>query len=92
VLAAVALVLTAMPAAATIDGIQVASAITLYAKADYVTSADGGSIPMWGLTNLAGGRAQYPSPTLILNQGDVVTVTLNNQLRWRPRWSSRATT
>ena len=80
VLAAVALVLTATPAAATIDGIQVASAITLYAKADYVTSADGGSIPMWGLTNLAGGRAQYPSPTLILNQGDVVTVTLTNQL------------
>jgi len=80
VLAAVALVLPAMPAAATIDGIQVASAITLYAKADYVTSADGGSIPMWGLTNLAGGRAQYPSPTLILNQGDVVTVTLTNQL------------
>ena len=70
VLAVVALVLSATPAAATIDGIPVASAITLYAKADYVTSADGGSIPMWGLTNLAGGFAPPLTPRMQTTPSD----------------------
>lgn len=85
VLAAVALVLTAMPAAATIVGEDFTAAgpavnIALYAKADFVTSADGGSVPFWGLTTSLSGRPQYPSPTLILAQGQTVNVTVHNQL------------
>ena len=80
VLTAALLVLPAPPASAAVQGVPVTTgAITLTAKADYVTSADGGSIQLWGLTNGAG-RAQYPGPTLILDQGDTITVTLNNQL------------
>jgi hypothetical protein len=80
VLAATLLVLPAL-AEAAIDGVQVTGSITLYARADYVVAGDGGSISMWGLTEKPTGRAQYPSPTLILEQGDVpITVTLVNEL------------
>jgi len=72
--------LTAAPAVAGIDGIQVAGSIDLYASADYVTSADGASLPIWGLTDDPAGRAQYPAPTLIFNQGDYITITLHNNL------------
>ena len=77
---AVLLALTAAPAAAGIDGIEVVGAIDLYARADYVTSADGASLLIWGLTDSATGRAQYPAPTLIFNQGDEITITLHNDL------------
>jgi hypothetical protein len=77
---AVVLVLSAAPAAAGIDGIEVAGSIDLYARADYISSADGASLLIWGLTDDAEGRAQYPAPTLIFNQGDTITVTLHNEL------------
>ena len=77
---AVLLALTAAPAAAGIDGIEVVGGIDLYARADYITSADGASLLFWGLTDNATGRAQYPAPTLIFNQGDVITITLHNDL------------
>ena len=77
---ALLLALTAVPAAAGIEGIEVAGAIDLYARADYVTSADGASILIWGLTDNATGRAQYPAPTLIFNQGDYITINLHNEL------------
>ena len=77
---AVLLALTAAPAAAGIDGIHVSGSIDLYARADYVTSADGASLPIWGLTDDPGGRAQYPAPTMIFNQGDYITITLHNNL------------
>jgi len=77
---AVLLALTAAPAAAGIDGIEVVGGIHLYARADYVTSADGASLKFWGLTDDAAGQAQYPAPTLIINQGDYITVTLHNEL------------
>ena len=80
VLTAALLVLPAPPASAAVQGVSVTTgAVALTAKADYVTSADGGSILLWGLTN-GSGRAQYPAPTLILDQGDTITVTLTNQL------------
>jgi hypothetical protein len=78
--AAVLLALTAAPAAAGIDGIEVAGSIDLYARADYITSADGASILVWGLSPNATGPSQYPAPTLIFNQGDTITITLHNQL------------
>jgi FtsP/CotA-like multicopper oxidase with cupredoxin domain len=49
------------------------------AKVDYVNTADGGRMLLWGLAD-NGGRAQYPAPTLIVNQGDTITINLKNEL------------
>jgi FtsP/CotA-like multicopper oxidase with cupredoxin domain len=83
----VLLALTAVPAAATIDGIEGTlvgntRSFDLTAKVDYVSSADGASLMIWGLTDPSNpsGRAQYPAPTLIVNQGETIEITLNNQL------------
>lgn len=51
----------------------------LTAKSGQISSADGGTIFVWGYANGAG-PMQYPGPTLIVNQGDTVTVSLTNQL------------
>jgi len=51
----------------------------LTAKEGYVSMGDGATIYMWGYA-LNGGPAQLPGPTLIVNEGDVVTVTLTNDL------------
>lgn len=66
---------------------------SLTAKADVVAMPDGQQIPIWGYTipdaqkSTAGGysrsalgRAQYPGPTLIVQQGQTVTITLTNSL------------
>lgn len=66
------------PASAVVDGIN-GPTFHLSAKADYISTADGNSILAWGYANEAGSM-QYPGPTLIVNQGDVVTINLNNQL------------
>jgi FtsP/CotA-like multicopper oxidase with cupredoxin domain len=70
------------PAAARagIDGLPVSdgSVVTLTASEGYVSIADGGSIYSWGYSNT--GTMQLPGTTLILTQGDTVTVTLNNNL------------
>jgi FtsP/CotA-like multicopper oxidase with cupredoxin domain len=49
------------------------------ARQDRITLGDGDSMLMWGFA-LGEGRMQYPGPTLILRQGDTVTVTLRNSL------------
>jgi FtsP/CotA-like multicopper oxidase with cupredoxin domain len=51
----------------------------LTAKAGYITAGDGNSIYFWGFAN-GDGTVQYPGPTLIVNQGQTVTVNLNNTL------------
>lgn len=47
-----------------------------------IPTPDGGNVPMWGYgmgTSAADcANAQYPGPTLILNQGDQVTINLSN--------------
>lgn len=63
---------------AAIDGVT-GNSFNLTAKADYISTPDGNSIYMWGY-GLNGGRMQYPGPTLIINQGDTVTITLTNEL------------
>lgn len=69
-------------AGAAINGVtgnRTAGAVTF----DLVTSfaniptPDGNSVHMWGYS-VAGSPMQYPGPTLIVNQGDVVTVKLTN--------------
>ena len=53
-------------------------AFALTAKADRISTPDGNSILFWGFTT--GDRAQYPGPTLIVDQGAVVTISVTNQL------------
>jgi FtsP/CotA-like multicopper oxidase with cupredoxin domain len=76
--AAVLLVFGAMPASAAIDGIT-GSTFNLTAKTGYISTAEGGSYLAWGYANGAG-LMQFPGPTLIVNQGAVVTVNLTNTL------------
>jgi len=55
----------------------------LTARCDFISTADGGSVLIWGY---APGRpeddtrAQYPGPTLIVGEGERVTVVLHNRL------------
>lgn len=63
---------------AKILGIQ-GSSFDLVARQDKITLGDGDSVVMWGFA-LGEGRMQYPGPTLIVNQGASVTVTLRNAL------------
>jgi len=72
------LCLAGRPAWAAIDGIT-GPVFNLTARADYISTADGDSIYNWGYANGAGAM-QYPGPTLIVNQGDTVTVNLANTL------------
>jgi manganese oxidase len=72
------LCLTALPARAAIDGIT-GPVFNLTARADFISTADGDTIYNWGYANGAGAM-QYPGPTLIVNQGDTITVNLTNTL------------
>jgi FtsP/CotA-like multicopper oxidase with cupredoxin domain len=76
------LALAGVAAEAAIDGIS-GTTFNMTAKVDQVSTADGGSVLLWGYSDDGdsnGERAQYPAPTLIVNQGDTVTVTLTNEL------------
>jgi manganese oxidase len=78
VTAALFLILSAALAAAAIDGIS-GPTFQLSASTGHVSTPDGGSYLVWGYAN-EGGLAQYPGPTLIVNQGDTVRITLTNNL------------
>ncbi len=67
----------ARQAAAEIKGLTGPN-FTLSVNETDISTADGSSVYMWGCAPGAGGQVQYPCPTLIVNQGDLVTVTLNN--------------
>src|SRR5512145_2187360 len=77
-MAASLLFATANAAWAAIDGIS-GPVFNLTAKADYISAGDGASVYVWGYAN-GSGTMQYPGPTLIVNQGDTVTINLSNQL------------
>lgn len=68
----------ALPAHAAIDGIA-GPAFDLVARGGYVSTADGNSHYAWGYAHGAG-PMQYPGPTLVVDQGATVTVTLGNEL------------
>lgn len=65
-------------AQATINGVT-GTNFSITAAEDRLSTADGNSLHFWGF-GLTGGITQYPGPTLIVNQGDTVTITLNNTL------------
>ncbi len=77
-IAVVLLLLLAASAQAVIPGITGPS-FTLTAKTSHISTGDGNSLLIWGYAN-GTGTAQYPGPTMIVNQNDEVTVTLNNEL------------
>lgn len=55
--------------------------VNLWAKAGTTSLPDGGTVNVWGYTDAAVGLVTQPGgPTLIVNQGDVVTVNLTNTL------------
>ncbi|MEQ1637897.1 MAG: multicopper oxidase domain-containing protein [Methylococcales bacterium] len=70
-----------LQAGATIPGISGPN-FNLTAAEDYLTTPDGGSVYVWGYGNGNNAAMQYPGPTLIVNQGQVVTVSLKNNL-WK---------
>jgi FtsP/CotA-like multicopper oxidase with cupredoxin domain len=65
-------------AGAQIDGLT-GTNFSFTAKSDYISGADGLSLHIWGFANGAG-RAQYPGPTLIVNEGDTISIRLKNEL------------
>lgn len=80
VVAAVLLLLFGAHAQAAINGIT-GTAFNLTAKEGHISTPDGNSILMWGYANADGtGLMQYPGPTLIVNQGQTITVNLTNEL------------
>ena len=52
---------------------------TLNATEGYIQLPDGNTMYMWGYAQ-GGGAFQHPGPVLCVNQGDTVTVILNNTL------------
>ncbi len=78
VFTAILMSLFAVKAEAAIDGVS-GTDFDLTVSADFISTADGGSVHFWGY-GISGGSAQYPGPTLIVNQGDTVTVQLKSEL------------
>jgi FtsP/CotA-like multicopper oxidase with cupredoxin domain len=69
-------------AVGVVDGIS-GTNFQLAARDGYVASpADGNSIYVWSYADLSGGSPtfQYPGPTLILNQWDLITIEFTNEL------------
>lgn len=82
VVVALAFLLLSLQANAAVEGItgtSPAPVFSLTAKADYITVPEGSRIFMWGYAD-GDGNMQYPGPTLIVNQGDAVTVNLTNMI------------
>jgi len=78
-----ALLLLAAPAwavhgNATIEGLT-GTSFTLTAKDGYIRTGDGGSVYIWGYAD-GFNDVQYPGPTLIVNQGSTIDITLTSRL------------
>ena len=67
----------AAPAGAEIRGLT-GTTFTLSAKVDRIVTGEGGSYLLWGYAN-GNARAQYPGPSLIVNQGETITIHLTNR-------------
>lgn len=63
---------------AAIPGLQ-GTTFSLTARTGYIETPEANSYLMWGYAN-GSNDMQYPGPTLIVNEGDVITVTLTNHL------------
>lgn len=72
------LLLQPIAAHAVVDGIT-GPTFNLSARQDNISTADGNSVAIWGY-GVGNGRAQYPGPTLIVTEGQTVTVTLTSSI------------
>jgi manganese oxidase len=75
-------------AGARIDGIT-GTRFSFTTGTGEISTPDGGSVHFWGYQDTTGaanpfGVPQYPGPTLILNQGDTVTISLTSGLPVSP--------
>lgn len=77
-LATVALFFTANAHAAVAG--ETGTSFALTATDGQISVSDGGSIYMWGYSAPNGSTMQLPGPTLIVPEGQLITVTLNNDL------------
>ncbi|MBI5191639.1 MAG: multicopper oxidase domain-containing protein [Nitrospirae bacterium] len=77
-MAVLGVVMAACPASAVIQGVT-GTAFNFTAKPGYIYGGDGVSIYIWGFAN-GTGVVQYPGPTLLLHEGDNVSITLTNSL------------
>lgn len=68
-----------LEARAAIDGVE-GTTFILVAREGRLTTGEGNSLLLWGFANGPSAAPQYPGPTLLLRQGDVVTVELRNEL------------
>ncbi len=84
--ATMVLALTAPPGLAAVDGIS-GTTFNFVAQQDVISTADGNSLVVWAYADADAGtpRAQYPGPTLIVNEGDRITVNLTSSIRNRDR-------
>lgn len=57
-----------------------AKSFAFTAKAGHINTPDGSSLLFWGFADTSSGKVQFPGPTLIVKQGDTVTINLTNQL------------
>jgi FtsP/CotA-like multicopper oxidase with cupredoxin domain len=55
------------------------STFTLTTRTGYISLPDGNVVFMWGFSE-GSGAFQHPSPVLCVNEGDTVTIVLNNTL------------
>lgn len=62
---------------AAIPGIE-SNSIELWAKSAQIPTPDGDSLRIWGFARSAAGEAEYPAPTIIVDEGDIVNVTIHN--------------
>jgi len=80
---AVLLLALAVGAHATILGISGTSPTPTFnftAKQGYISTPDGNMIYSWGYANSGAATMQLPGPTIIVNQGDTVTINLKNAI------------
>jgi len=61
---------------ATIPGVT-GTSFNLTASSANIPTPDGNSVHMWGY-GVSGSAMQYPGPTLIVNEGDAITINLTN--------------
>ncbi len=78
ILSIVMLLLLPWPAQAKIDGITGPS-FNFTVKDGYLTTGEGWYLYFWGFAN-GTGEPQYVGPTMIVNQGDTVVITMTNNL------------
>ena len=68
-----------MPPTGLVCTTNVSDTFTLTTRDGYITEPDGNVVYMWGYSE-AGEPFQHPSPVLCVDEGDAVTIVLNNTL------------